>query len=119
MEEWPQRPVGIAVIIFVDVLFFEVDRRRGDAAFAVEVHMPGELLGLLARPAEPDAAIFLQRRRQRDREAALRAGGALGLGRRHAAGDDDEPAHRMAPQGFDKKTSQLIHPTHETVCGYL
>src|SRR3546814_14896691 len=31
MEEWPQRPVGIAVIIFVDVLFFEVDRRRGDA----------------------------------------------------------------------------------------
>src|SRR3546814_19347564 len=84
MEEWPQRPVGIAVIIFVDVLFFEVDRRSRDAPFAVEVHMPGELLGLLARPAEPDAPIFLQRRRQRDPEAALRPGGALGLGDRQS-----------------------------------
>src|SRR3546814_4111045 len=30
MEEWPQRPVGIAVIIFVDVLFFRSEEHTSE-----------------------------------------------------------------------------------------
>ena len=73
VEERPQGAVGIAVIIFVDVLLLEVDRRGGDAVVALQVDLAGELVGLLARPAEPDAARFAQRRRERDRKPALRA----------------------------------------------
>ena len=51
----------------VDVLLFEVDGRRGDVVDALEVDVPGELLGHLARPAEPDPAHLAQRRTQGDR----------------------------------------------------
>src|SRR3546814_13629857 len=103
----------MAVVCLLDACFVEVCRLRGDAAFACEVYMPGERHGMRVRPTEPYAAIFLRRRRQRGRGAALRAGGALGLWRRHADGDDDEPAHRMALQGLDNKPAQLINPTSE------
>ena len=73
VEERPQGAIGVAVIIFVDVLLFEVDGRRGDAVVAVQVDLAGERVGLLARPAEPQAARFPQRRRQRDRQPALGA----------------------------------------------
>ena len=57
VEERPQRPVGVTVIIFVDILLFQVDGRGGDAAALLEVDMAGEFLGGLPRSAEPDAAL--------------------------------------------------------------
>src|SRR3546814_14138843 len=57
MEERPERAVGIAVVIFLDVLRLEVDRRGGDAIGARHGQLAGEMLDLLARPAEPDPAM--------------------------------------------------------------
>src|SRR3546814_6185003 len=74
MEERPERAVGIAVVIFRDVLRLEVDRRGGEAIGARHGQLAGEMLDLLARPAEPDAAMLAQRAVHRDREPALRAG---------------------------------------------
>src|SRR3546814_8580896 len=76
MEERPERAVGIAVVIFRDVLRLEVDRRGGEAIGARHGQLAGEMLDLLARPAEPDAAMLAQRAVHRDREPALRAGRA-------------------------------------------
>jgi hypothetical protein len=73
VEERPQGSVGVAVIIFLDVLFLEVDRGGGDALVALEVDLAGELLGLVPGPAEPDAAILPERGGERDRKPALRA----------------------------------------------
>lgn len=52
VEERPQRPVGIAVIIFVDILLFQVDGRGGDSAALLEVDMAAELVGGL--PDQPN-----------------------------------------------------------------
>src|SRR3546814_14118817 len=94
MEERPERAVGIAVVIFRDVLRLEVDRRGGEAIGARHGQLAGEMLDLLARPAEPDAAMLAQRAVHRAREPALRAGRAAALVDRYAVRDDDPPAHR-------------------------
>ena len=110
VEQRPQRRIGIAVVIFLDLLLGEVDRPRGDAAIGLEMEL---VVGAdLARPAEPDAAALFQRRGQRDRQPALR-GGLLRAGRRHPVRDDDDAAQRIALQGFDNSTAQLISPTSE------
>ncbi len=67
--------------------------------------------GQLAKIA--DTITGTMRRRQRDREPAMRAGGAARLGRRHAIGNDDEAAHRTELHGLESKPAQLIIPTSE------
>ena len=108
VEQRPQRAVGVAVIIFLDVLLLEVDRRRRHAVLALEIDVAGEVVGPLARPAEPDAAILAQRRGQRDGEPALRA--AAGG---DAVGNDDQAAQRTMLHGLLSRTAQLIMPTSE------
>src|SRR5690606_15941988 len=72
MEQRPQRPIGVAVVVLLDVLFFAVDRCGGESPFALHRDLTGELVGLLARPAEPDAPHLAQGGRKRDGEPALR-----------------------------------------------
>src|SRR3546814_20874437 len=93
-----QGAVGIAVVIFIDVLRFEVDRRGGEAVDALHRELAGEMLGLVSRPAEPDAAALVQRRAHRDRKSALRPRRAAPFPHRHAVRDDDQPAPPPAPQ---------------------
>src|SRR3546814_20071893 len=106
MEERPERAVGIAVVIFLDVLRLEVDRRGGEAIGARHGQLAGEMLDLLARPAEPDAAMLAQCAVHREREPALRAGRPAALVDRYAVRDDDQPAHRTV--------FQPRHPTPAT-----
>ena len=114
VEERPQRPVGVAVIIFVDILFLEVDGGGGDAAMGPEMDLAAELLRLLARPAEPEPVRFLQRCEQGDGQPALRALGGARLGRGHPVGDDNKPAHqRTLVHGRERSPAQLIRPTSE------
>src|SRR3546814_9680862 len=54
VKERPQRPVRIAIVIFVDVVRFEVDRRGGEAVGALHGELAGEARDLIPRPAEPD-----------------------------------------------------------------
>ena len=110
VEQRPQRAVRVAVIIFLDVLLRQVDRRGGDAAVGAETDVAG--LARLARPAEPDAVMFAERRGERDGEPALRAA-LFRAGRLDAVGDDDEAAQRIALQGRLNSTAQLIIPTSE------
>ena len=70
------------------------------------------IVALVAGPAEPDAVAFPERGGQRDGKAALRRG-LIGLGGGNAIGYDDETAQRIALQGLDSKTAQLIMPTSE------
>src|SRR3546814_1923919 len=79
MEERPERAVGIAVVIFLDVLRLEVDRRGGEAIGARNSPLAGEMLDLLFRPADQDAAMLAQRAVHRDSEHAMRTGRAPAL----------------------------------------
>ena len=74
VEQRPQRPVGIAVIIFVDVLVFQVDRGGRHTLIDLIVDLAGERIDPFARPAEPQAVMLAQRRRERDRQPTLGAG---------------------------------------------
>src|SRR3546814_3625205 len=52
MEQRPERLVGIAVIIFVDVLLLQIDGRGLDPFILRKADLSGEILRDLARPAE-------------------------------------------------------------------
>src|SRR3546814_18547972 len=77
VEQGPQRAVGIAVVIFVYVLLFEIDGGGSDAVIGLEIDLAGEMRGRVARPSEPEAAVLPQRGGQCDGQPAL-VPGALG-----------------------------------------
>jgi hypothetical protein len=112
VEKRPQRAIGEAVVVFLYVLVLEIDRRGRHALVAMEGELAGVGVGTLARPAEPDAAMFAQRRLQRHGKAALRAR-VWSAGRMHTVGYDYQPAHRMALHGLLSRPAQLIRPTSE------
>ena len=113
VKERPQGAVRIAVIIFLDILLFEVDGRGGDAFAALEGDLAGIFVGALARPTEPHALILAKRRGEGDGEAALCAPGFGPRGGGHTIGNDDQTAQRIELQGLDSRTAQLIMPTSE------
>lgn len=53
VEERPQRPVGIAIVIFVDILVLQVDRGGRDTLVGLKVDLASEGVDPFARPAEP------------------------------------------------------------------
>src|SRR3546814_9942217 len=90
MEQRPERLVGIAVIIFVDVLLLQIDGRGLDPFILRKADLSGEILRDLARPADPDAPAFPEGLGKRDGQAALVAG----LGRAtDPVGNDYQAAH--------------------------
>ncbi len=97
VEQRPERAVGVAVVVFLDILRFEVDRGSGDAVVALHVEVAGELLGFLSGPAEPDAAMFAQGGVERHGEPPLRPGGACRLGDGDPVRDDDQSTHYKSP----------------------
>src|SRR3546814_1705636 len=76
------------------------------AVDALHRELAGEMLGLVSRPAEPDAAALVQRRAHRDRKSALRPRRAAPFRHRHAVRDDDQPAHRPESQPRDSNPAQ-------------
>ena len=73
MEQRPKRGIGIAVVIFLDILRFEVNRRFPDAVAAGDVR-PREFVLLIAGPAAPGAATTFEHRFKRTGQTALRTG---------------------------------------------
>uniref|UniRef100_A0A0N5A4L2 Secreted protein n=1 Tax=Parastrongyloides trichosuri TaxID=131310 RepID=A0A0N5A4L2_PARTI len=112
MEQRPQRAVGVAVVVLVDVLRLQIDGGDGDAGPVLDVQLAGEMLDRLAGPAEPQAVVFPQRRRQGHGQAAGRPRRRI-LGRRNAVGDDNQPAHRASVHDRLSSTAQLMMPTRE------
>src|SRR3546814_9678799 len=99
---------------------FQVDRRGGEAVGARHGELAGELFDLVARPAEPDAAMLAQRPVHRDRKTALRPGRAAPLVDRHAVRDDDQPAHRTVTPATvstrtDKNGNKYAHMAGATI----
>ena len=90
MEQGPQRAIGIAIIIFIDVLLFQIDRGGAYTVIFVQPDMAGEFVRRLAGPAEPDALMLAQCRRQRDGQPALRS---IGAGLLNAVGNNNQAAH--------------------------
>src|SRR3546814_20402942 len=113
MEERPERAVGIAVVIFRDVLRLEVDRRGGEAIGARHGQLAGEMLDLLARPAQPDAAMLAQRAVHRDREPALRPGRAAALADPYAGRAHAQPATRTGSQPRHRRPRTRLMPTSQ------
>src|SRR3546814_8348199 len=72
VEQRPQGAVGITVVIFLDILLRQVDRARGGAAIGLEMEIMPR--ADVARPAEPDAVAFPERRGERDGKPNLRSG---------------------------------------------
>src|SRR5690606_36715381 len=99
VEQRPQRAIGVAVVILLDILLFEVSAGAREAAVSLHRALAGELLGLLARPAVPDAAHFAQRRRKRDRVPSVRSFLSASVSG-NAGRDYVEAAQRVALQGL-------------------
>src|SRR3546814_2642656 len=110
VEQRPQGAVGITVVIFLDILLRQVDRARGDAAIGLEMEIMPR--ADVARPAEPDAVAFPERRGERDGKPTLRSG-LFGLGGGNPVRDDDQAAQRLVLHGLLNSTAQLIMPTSE------
>ncbi len=117
MEQRPQRRIGIAVVIFVDIALRQIDRRGGHAVIGLRVDMPGApAFAFLPRPAEPQPLAIAERRMQRAGKAALRARCAARLGHCNAVGDDDESGligQRTSLHGLLSRPAQLMIPTSE------
>ena len=96
VEQRPQGAVGVAIVVFVDVLVFQVDGRGADAVVLRDAQRAGEAVGALARPAEPQPLVGPERRAQRHRQPALRR---VRPGTAHAVGDDEQAAHGWGPGG--------------------
>ncbi|MNQ69036.1 hypothetical protein D3C85_836130 [compost metagenome] len=112
VEQGPQGLVGVAVVIFVDVLRLQIDGGDGDARPVLDVQFAGELLDRFTGPAEPQTVVFAQRRRQSHGQTACRARRRV-LRRRDAVRDDNQPAHRASVQERLSSTAQLMIPTRE------
>ncbi len=111
VEDRPQHAVGEAEIVFLVILPRERQRHRRHPALGMSGRRDARpFLDHLAVPAEPDAAAFCQRVRQRHGEAA--ALGRLG-GVRHPVGDHHQPAHITASQGRERRVAPLMMPTIE------
>ena len=111
MEQRPERTVGEAVVIFLNVLLGQVHDGGSHALIGLETQVV--ILTGLPRPAEPDAVLFPQRRRQSHRKAALRAAGPGRGGGLYAVRNDDQAAHRTSVHGLLSSIAELISPTSE------
>src|SRR3546814_5101667 len=97
------RSVGIAVVIFVYVLLFEIDGGGSDAVIGLEIDLAGEMRGRVARPSEPEAAVLPQRGGQCAGQPAL-VPGARGDRLLNGVGNYDQRA--------EGHTSELQTPKH-------
>src|SRR3546814_1605269 len=94
------RAVGIAVVIFVYVLLFEIDGGGSDAVIGLEIDLAGEMRGRVARPSEPESAVLPQRGGQCDGQPAL-VPGALGDRLLNAVGTYDQAPHTKIRRAQD------------------
>jgi hypothetical protein len=113
VKQRPQRGIGIAVVIFVDISVREIDGRRGDALVALRRNLIVLVVAFGARPAEPDALVVAQRGIERAGQTALSACGTSGLRNGDPVRNDDELAYRTSLHGLDNSPAQLITPTSE------
>src|SRR3546814_7873628 len=93
------RAVGIAVVIFVYVLLFEINGGGSDAVIGLEIDLAGEMRGRVARPSEPEAAVLPQRGGQCDGQPAL-VPGALGDRLLNAVGNYRSEEHTSELQSL-------------------
>src|SRR3546814_14180783 len=103
VEQRPQGAVGITVVIFLDILLRQVDRARGDAAIGLDMEIMPR--ADVARPAEPDAVAFPERRGERDGKPTLRRG-LFGLGGGNPVRDDDQAAQGMVIPGLPNSSDE-------------
>ena len=92
MADGPKSPIGESEVIFVDVALGEIGHREGDTPDLPYVE--GVRINCragIARPAEPDPAMLLEGRVERDGEAAW-AGSRAASRNGNAIGDHDQTA---------------------------
>ena len=92
VQRRPQRAVGEAAVERVVVAAGQIDRIERDRADrALDMRRRDRIVGDLAAPAEPDAALLLQRIQHAGRQPA---GGRFAFSdRRNSVGDDDKAGH--------------------------
>ena len=88
VKQRPQHGVSVAVVVFLDVLLFQVEGRHRHPAPVLHVRLAGEGLHRLATPAEPDALVAGEGRGERHRQAAH--GGAALFRHGDAVRDDHQ-----------------------------
>ena len=84
MTQRPKTVIGETVVVVLEIVSLEIDGRVGDSAAGFQNGIARILAGLPAAPAEPDAALLLQRRQHPDGEPA---GDLARRGDGHAVGD--------------------------------
>jgi hypothetical protein len=84
VKQRPERGIGVAVVVFGDILRGQVDGRHGHAIVVGERRFGRRFGRFVARPAEPQAARLPQCGVERPGQAALRSG-------RTPSGRDGDP----------------------------
>ena len=110
VQQRPQRAVGEAVVVGVQVRLGQVHGDVADVAVGMLVQAAAGLAARgLAAPAEPQPTAFLQRAQQAHRQPA----GTDLAGQGHAVGHHHQPAHEASFQLRDRRIAAMIRPTCE------
>ena len=100
VAERPERAVGVARVVLVDILLGQIGDRIGDLAVVSNLEpLDLALTTGLSRPAEPETASFLERRIERNRQATGTRRSALGGWDRNAVRDNHKPRQKSALPG--------------------
>ncbi len=112
MQHRPQHPVGEAVVVFLIILFREIGHDVIVAVAAHRARLDLVLRGHAPAPAEPHAAVMLQRCVQRDFQST-RMGPATGVGHGNPIRDYEDACQYVSSQLRDRRTALKIKPAME------
>src|SRR5262245_2335496 len=110
VQNRPQHAIGETVIEFLVVIFAQVHRRVGNVVLHDRFDSPRRVFGYATAPAEPQAAIALERRPDRNLEPASPCAAVRNT---NSVRDYDEPRQYRSPQLRDSLIAVNVMPDIE------
>ena len=110
MQDRPQHTVGKAVVEFLVVILAKIDSGIGNVFVRDGLHGPRHIFGNASAPAEPQAAVPLERRPNRDFEPAS---SRAAIRNSNPVRYYDEPRQYRSPQLRDSLIAVNVSPDIE------
>ena len=110
VQDRPQHTIGKAIVEFLVVILAEIDCGKGDVFVRDGFHGPRHIFGNASAPAEPQAAVPLERGPDSDFEPA---GPRAAIRHRNPVRHYDEPRQYRSPQLRDSLIAVNVSPDIE------